>query len=150
MNQHLLGNVQRNNCCHPLGSTHPLMLLKIGNFFNGSLSHLFRKQKIWLVSPGSSISCNRPINSPSGPNHGHIITAALCVTGCSSLAAWVSVDHTLGLGSHGLDSRIRDNNTSHTVFTPLLKAHLTDTYDGLPCTVSSPCVLPWALKARRN
>ena len=46
--------------------------------------------------------------------------------------------------------RIRNNNTSDTVFTPLLKAHLTDTYHGLPCTVSSPCVLPWALKARRN
>ena len=43
-----------------------------------------------LVSPGSSISCNSPINSLSGPNHAHhnnYITAPY-VTG-SSLFAWV-------------------------------------------------------------
>ena len=132
----MLGNVQRDNCCHPLGSIHPLMVLKIGNFSNGSLSHLFRKQKIWLVSPGSSISCNRPINLPSGPNHAHIITAALCHRLLITCSMGKCRSHTWSWEPRA--SRIRNNNTSHTVFTPLLKAHLTDTYHGLPCTVSSP------------
>ena len=122
------------------------MLLKIGNFPNCSGNKIFHLHImvgftwfIYLPQQAYQQPLSRPYYHSSPMLYHRLLITCIGMGG-------VSVDHTLGLGSHRLTLALgshrlsSNNNTPHCLHSSLYR--ITDSYDGWPVVHSgfTPCV----------